>query len=157
MDPLIAILLLIHVGGAIVGFGAIYTFPIIGPIAAKYPGQGTVAILEAVARIERGLLKPFLFIQPISGAFLVAAMGLDKGFFGHYWLWISIVLYAVAFGIGLFVQVPLVERLPKLAAELKGPPTPEFMALVKRTQRVGPILTLLLSIIIVLMITKPGG
>jgi hypothetical protein len=157
MDPLVAILLVIHIGGAIIGFGSIYTFPVLGRVAAKHPGPGSVAILESVASIERGLLKPFLFIQPISGLLLVGTMGLDKGFFGHYWLWISILLYAVAFSLGLFVQVPLVERLPKLAAELKGPPTPEFLALLKRTQRVGPILTLLLTIIIVLMITKPGG
>ncbi len=89
--------------------------------------------------------------------FLIGVLGLDKGFFGHYWLWVSIVLYAVAFSVGLFVQVPLIERLPRLAAELKGPPTPEFLALLKRTQRVGPVLTILLTIIIVLMITKPGG
>ena len=36
MDPLVAILLLIHVAGAIVGFGSIYTFPILGPMAAGY-------------------------------------------------------------------------------------------------------------------------
>ena len=47
--------------------------------------------------------------------------------------------------------------LPKLAAELKGPPGPEFLELVKRSQRVGPALSVLLSIIIILMVTKPGA
>ena len=156
MDLWIAILLLVHVAGAIVGFGSIYTFPILGPLAAK-PGPAGVAILEGMAALERRLLRPFLFIQPISGLFLIFATGLNLGFFSHYWLWVSILLYAVAFGVGLFVQIPLIERLPKLAAELKGPPGPDFLALVKRSQTIGPILTVLLSIIIILMVTKPGA
>jgi hypothetical protein len=156
MDPWVAILLLIHVGGAIIGFGSIYTFPILGPLAAK-PGPAGVAILEGMAALERRLLRPFLFIQPISGLFLIFALRLNTDFFSHTWLWVAIVLYAVAFTIGLFVQIPLIERLPKLAAELKGPPGPEFMALVQRSQRIGPALTVLLSIIIILMVTKPGA
>ena len=156
MDLWVAILLLIHVAGAIVGFGSVYTFAILGPMAGERPGPGGVAILESIAALVRRLLRPFLFIQPISGAFLIFATGLNNGFFSHYWLWIAILLYAVAFGIGLFVQIPLALALPKMAA-LSGPPTPEFLAGVKRSQRVGPILTVLLSVIIILMVTKPGA
>ena len=155
MDLWVAILLLIHVAGAIVGFGSVYTFAILGPMAAK-PGYG-LPILDAMAALERRLLKPFLFIQPISGLFLIFALHLNETFFSHYWLWVAILIYAFTFTLGLTVQVPLIEKLPKLAAELKGPPGPEFLALVKRSQRVGPILTALLSIIIILMVTKPGG
>jgi hypothetical protein len=157
MDLWVAVLLLIHVAGAIVGFGSVYTFAILGPMAGKRPGPGGTAILEAMAALERRLLRPFLFIQPISGTFLIFATGLNNGFFSHYWLVAAIILYAVTFTVGLSVQVPLVQRLPKLAAELNGPPGPEFLALVKRSQRVGPALTVLLSIIIILMVTKPGA
>ena len=129
MDLWVAILLLIHVGGAIIGFGAIYTFPILGPLGAK-PGPAGVAILEAMAALERRLLRPFLFIQPISGVFLIFALHLNENFFSHYWLWVAILIYAVTFTVGLTVQIPLIEKLPKLAAELKGPPGPEFLALV---------------------------
>jgi hypothetical protein len=156
MDLWVAILLLIHVAGAIIGFGSIYTFPILGPMAAK-PGPAGVAILEAVAALERRLLRPFLFIQPVSGLFLIFALHLNENFFSHTWLWVAIVLYAIAFSIGLFVQIPIIERLPKLAAELKGPPGPDFLALVKRSQTIGPILTVILSTIIILMVTKPGA
>jgi hypothetical protein len=156
MDLWVAILLLIHVAGAIIGFGSVYTFPILGPLAAK-PGPAGVAILEAMAALERRLLRPFLFIQPISGLFLIFALHLNTDFFSRTWLWVAILIYAVTFTVGLTVQVPLISKLPKLAAELKGPPTPEFLALVKRSQRVGPALTVLLSIIIILMVTKPGS
>ena len=157
MDLWVAILLLIHVGGAIVGFGSVYTFAILGPMAGQRPGPGGVAILEAMVAIVRRLLRPFLFIQPISGAFLIFATGLNNGFFSHYWLWIAILLYAVAFSVGVFVQIPLGEALAKMAAGLSGPPTPDFLAAVRRSQIVGPILTVLLSIIIILMVTKPGA
>jgi len=156
MDLWVAILLLIHVAGAIIGFGSVYTFAILGPMAAK-PGPAGLAILEAMAALERGLLRPFLFIQPISGLFLIFALKLNADFFSHTWLWVAIVLYAITFTVGLFVQIPLIEKLPKLAAELKGPPGPEFLELVKRSQRVGPALTVLLSLIIILMVTKPGA
>ena len=155
MDLWVAILLLIHVAGAIVGFGSVYTFAILGPMAAK-PGYG-LPIMDAMAALERRLLRPFLFIQPISGVFLIFALHLNETFFSHTWLWVAIVIYAVTFTIGLTVQIPLMEKLPKLAAALNGPPTPEFLGLVKRSQRVGPILTVLLSIIIILMVTKPGA
>ena len=156
MDLWIAILLLIHVAGAIIGFGSVYTFGVLGPMAAK-PGPAGVAILEAMAALERRLLRPLLFIQPVSGLFLIFALHLNETFFSHYWLWVAILIYAGTFTLGLTVQIPLVEKLPKLAAELKGPPGPEFLAMVKRSQRVGPTLTALLSIIIILMVTKPGG
>ncbi|HEY8829897.1 MAG TPA: DUF2269 family protein, partial [Candidatus Limnocylindria bacterium] len=134
----------------------VYTFAILGPMAKK-PGPAGVAILEAMAALEKHLLRPFLFIQPVSGVLLIFATGLNLAFFSHYWLWVAILLYAVAFSIGLFIQIPLVERLPMLAADLKGPPGPEFLALVKRSQTVGPVLTVILSVIIILMVTKPGA
>ena len=156
MDLWVAILLLIHVAGAIVGFGPTYTFAVIGPMAAK-PGPAGVAVLEVMAAIERRFLRPFLVIQPISGLFLILTLHLNENFFSHYWLWVGIILYAIAFTLGVVVQIPTISKLPKMAAELKGPPPPEFLALVKRSQTMGPILTVLLSLIIILMVTKPGG
>ena len=155
---LLVIVLVVHVVGAVFGFGPSVAYAVLGPAAGKASPQGGLAIMEAMIEIEKRLIFPFaVAIQPLSGLALIFLAGYNVNFFSHYWLWVSILLYAVAFGVGLFVQIPLIERLPKLAAELKGAPGPDFLALVKRSQTIGPVLTVLLSIIIVLMVTKPGA
>jgi uncharacterized membrane protein len=93
-------------------------------------------------------------IQPLSGLVLIFLAGLAVDFFTHWWLVISIVLYAIAFYLAIFRQTPTIERMIALAKA--GPPTPEFMSLAKSTQRIGPITTVLLTLIIILMVTKPG-
>jgi uncharacterized membrane protein len=154
---LTAILLLIHVGGAIVGFGPVFTFAVIGGrLRGAGPG-GTVALLEAIVAIERRLILPIaVFFQPASGLALIFVAGLNEAFLSHTWLWVGILLYAIAFYLSIFVQIPAIERMIELA-KAGGPPSPAFMALAQRTQRVGPLTTILLTVIIVLMITRPGG
>jgi uncharacterized membrane protein len=152
----IAILLLIHVAGAIIGFGPTFTFAILGPMSAKAGPQGGVALLEAMHAIEKRLTVPVaILVQPLSGLALIFVAGYSAAFFSHYWLWVSILLYAVAFYLAIFGQNKRLERMIELAKA--GPPTPEFTATAKRLSQMGPIITLLLVVIIVLMVTKPGG
>ena len=158
MDPslLIAILLLIHVAGAIIGFGPVFTFALLGPMAGKAGPQGGLALLEAIDAIENKLVIPVaIFVQPTSGLALIFTSGYNVGFFSHYWLWIGILLYATAFYLAVFGQRTRVARLITLAKA--GPPTPEFIATAKKVAQTGPIITVLLVAIIVLMVTKPGG
>jgi uncharacterized membrane protein len=153
---LIVILLLIHVGGAIVGFGPVFTFALLGPMSAKAGPQGGLALLEAMHAIESKLVVPVAMVtQPISGVALIFVSGYNATFFSHYWLWLGIILYAIAFYLAIFGQNKRLARLIELAKA--GPPTPEFMAIGKRVSQVGPIITLLLVVIIVLMVAKPGG
>lgn len=154
---LTAILLLIHVGGAIVGFGPVFTFAVIGSRLPTAGPAGVVALLEAIIAIERRLILPVALVtQPLSGLALIFVAGFNEAFFSHIWLWVGILMYAVAFYLSIFVQIPAIEKMVHLA-KAGGPPTPEFMAFGRRVQRIGPLTTVLLSLIIVLMITKPGG
>jgi uncharacterized membrane protein len=153
---LIAILLLIHVGGAIVGFGPVFTFAVLGPMAGKAGPNGGLVLLEAMEAIEKRLVFPIaVFVQPLSGLALIFVSGYNTSFFSHYWLWLGILLYAIAFYLAIFGQNPRIARMIELAKA--GPPTPEFIATAKKVQQTGPIVTLLLVAVIVLMITKPGG
>ena len=153
---LIAILLLIHVAGAIIGFGPVFTFALLGPMAGKAGPQGGVALLEAMEAIEKKLTIPVaIFVQPTTGLALIFVAGYNVNFFSHYWLWIAILLYATAFYLAVFGQRVRLDRMIELAKA--GPPTPEFVGLAKRVASTGPIITLLLVVIIILMVTKPGG
>jgi uncharacterized membrane protein len=152
----IAILLLIHVAGAIIGFGPTFTFAILGPMSAKAGPQGGVALLEAMHAIEHKLTVPVaVVVQPLSGLALIFVSGYNVSFFSHYWLWVSVVLYAIAFYLAIVGQNKRLARMIELAKA--GPPTPEFIATAKTLSRVGPIVTVLLVVIIILMVTKPGA
>lgn len=157
MDALVLpVLLLIHVGGAIVGFGPTFAFSVLGPMAGRAGPNGGAALLEGIVAIEKRFVVPVALVaQPLSGIALIFVAGLATDFVRHYWLWVSIVLYAVALYVAFFQQFPAIHRLLELAKA--GPPTPEMAALARRTQRNGPIMTLLLVLIIVLMVTKPLG
>jgi uncharacterized membrane protein len=150
------ILLLVHVLGAIIGFGPTFAFGILGPMSAKAGPHGGLALLEAMEAIEKKLTVPVaIFIQPLSGLALIFVAGYAEGFFSHYWLWIGILVYATAFYLAIFGQNKRLARMVELAKA--GPPTPEFIATAKRVSQVGPIVTVLLVVVIVLMVAKPGG
>jgi uncharacterized membrane protein len=153
---LIAILLLIHVAGAIIGFGPSFTFALLGPMAAKAGPQGGLALMEAMDAIEHKLVLPVaIVVQPLSGLALIFLAGYNVNFFSHPWLWVSLILYAAAFYLAVFGQRTRLSRMIEIAKA--GPPTPEFVAIAKTVARTGPIVTVLLVAIIVLMVTKPGG
>jgi uncharacterized membrane protein len=153
---LIAILLLIHVAGAIVGFGPTFTFAILGPMSAKAGPQGGMALMEAMEAIEKRLILPVaIVVQPLSGLALIFLSGYNVNFFSHYWLWIGVALYAVAFYLAVIGQNKRLARMIEIAKA--GPPTPEFTATAKTLARTGPVITLILVVIIILMVTKPGG
>ena len=71
-------------------------------------------------------------------------------------MWIGILLYIATYYTAVFKQTPAVERIIELA-ESGQAGSEEFMASVKKTQKLGPLITLALTAIVFLMITKPGG
>jgi uncharacterized membrane protein len=153
---LIGILLLIHVAGAIIGFGPTFTFAILGPMSAKAGPHGGLALLEAMHAIEQKIVLPVaVVVQPLSGLALIFVGGYSVNFFSHYWLWIGVLVYAIAFYLAVFGQNRRLARMIELAKA--GPPTPEFVALAKRLAKMGPVITVLLVVVIVLMVAKPGG
>lgn len=153
---LLVIMLVIHVVGAIYGFGPSVAFAVLGPMAAKAGPNGGVAIMESIVAIEKRLIFPVaVAVQPLSGLALIFLAGYNNSFFSHYWLWIAVIIYAFLFYLATFVQIPLIEKMIRLAKA--GPPTPEFIAAAQRTQRFGPMLTFGLLIVVILMVAKPGG
>ena len=151
------LLLLIHITGAIVGFGPTFAFGILGPLSGKLQGPPALGVLKGIVAIEKKLVYPFAFvIQPLTGVLMIFETGRNHNFFSYEWLWTAIILYIVVFYIAVFVQTPAIERMIELA-EGGNAGNDEFMGLVARTQRFGPMLGILLLVIIFLMITKPGS
>ena len=151
------LLLVLHIMGAIVAFGATFAFPFIGALAQK-PGAPVPWFLKLNETIEEKLVLPVaLTLQPLTGTLLILR---SKGTFnpfnsnGH-WLLAALIIYTVAMYFSVFVQRSNTIKAVKMAeAQEFGP---EFGGLMKKLGQGGQFLTLLLITIIILMIVKPGS
>jgi hypothetical protein len=154
------VLLTIHVFGAIIGLGPSFAFSIIGPAIGKQESPAaSLALMEIMEKIERGLILPILLIIQLgSGIALIFNRGLNHNFFSAHraWLVAGIGVYIVAMAISLGINTPAMGRMIKMAKSGQAG-TPEFGRLVKVTQSFGPILTVLALAIMLLMVWKPGG
>jgi uncharacterized membrane protein len=150
-------LFLIHVAGAIIGFGPTFAFSVLGPRAGQAGPNGGVAIMESMVAIERRLVLPVALVtQPLTGVLMIFERNLDADFFGQEWLVWAIVLYAVTLYVSLFQNTPTIDRMIHLAKGGEAG-TPEFGKLSMKAARLGMAMTLSLVVIIYLMIIKPGA
>ena len=158
-------LLFAHVFGAIIAFGASFsTFPLLGAMSGKEPPHGNFGARVGVAISEK-VVRPLAILQGLTGVGLiwVANIDLTKAL----WLDVAIVLYLIALGYALFVQIPLGRRIVELTsggpppapptgapAAPAGPP-PELLAAAGKARRGGMLLAGLITIIVFLMVVKP--
>ncbi len=162
---LVVLLLLLHVGGAIIAFGPTFTFPFIGAMGGKEPQHVNFA-LRLAEKLETRLVLPLAIFQGVTGVGLIWVLGINvvdvKAFL---WLDLAIILYVIALAIVFRVAIPTTVALieatnapPPPPAPGSPPPSgppPHIAALVKRQQQFGQIVTVLLVLIIILMVTKP--
>ncbi|HEX2241265.1 MAG TPA: DUF2269 family protein [Actinomycetota bacterium] len=154
---LFTFLLLVHIAGAIIGFGPTFTFAVLGPLAGKMGGPPGLGIMEGMLAVANRLILPVsAFTQPVSGAWLIFEGGWNQNFFEHDWLWTAIVLYVIAFYVAVFMSRPTLHKMVDMAKGGQAG-SAEFAALAARAKKLGPVTTLLLLAIIFLMVVKPGS
>jgi len=154
--------LFLHITGAVIAFGPIFVFPIIGSLAQKNPMHAPFAFRVSES-IERGLVVPLALFQFVSGVGLLISVHIDL--LKTPYLIVGIVLYLTAMTIALSISVPTTAKLVHMTEHMPAPapgamaagPPPELLALTKRLQVAGMVLTALFLVIIFLMIIKPGG
>ena len=165
MSPIAYLFLFLHVLGAIAVFGPTFAFPIIGNLAGKNPPHGHFAAL-VTDLIERRVVLPGAVVQAITGVGLILTVGLDITASVNRWLIGGITLYVIAISFAFFVQAKNSEAFVKMTAggpPAGGPPAgapagppPEIAAMAQKLARGGMFLTVLIVLIILLMVTKPG-
>jgi hypothetical protein len=163
---LVALFLVLHVGGAIIAFGPTFVFPLIGGMSGKEPMHTNFA-LRLGELIEKRLVLPLAVFQAITGVGLIWSLSLNVFDGAPWWLIIGIVLYVIAMGIAFGNQLPVTSKLieatknppppPPPGAPAPAGPPPHIAALVRRSQMGGMILTVLLLVIIVLMVAGANG
>lgn len=165
MSALAFLFLFLHVLGAIAVFGPTFAFPVIGSMAAKNAPHGHFAAL-VTETIERRIVLPGAVVQGITGVGLILTVGLDITAAVNRWLVGGIVLYLIAILFSAFVQAPNAAKLVELTAggpPAGGPPAgapagppPAIAETAQKLARGGMFLTVMIVLIVLLMVTKPG-
>ena len=152
-------LVLLHVLGAIVAFGPVFAFPLIGGMGAKEPMHANFGTRVSAAISDR-ITIPLAVVQGVTGVLLIIAAGWDLTAPTGRWLTASIILYVITFGYATAVQRKKVHAIIELTSKPRpadappGPP-PGAAELIRSIQRGGMLLTVLIVTIVVLMVLKP--
>ena len=167
METLDKFLLLGHLVCVVVGIGGVMLNGVYGLQAKARPGPGGLAITEANHKVGN-IAEFFIYGIPVFGILLV--LRVDGWGFDQTWIWLSMLLYAIAIGISHGVMFPNVKKMIELQRELvsmglppagapAGGPPPQVAQLEahgKMLGTFGPLLNLIAAVIIILMIWKPG-
>jgi hypothetical protein len=111
-------LLFAHIFGAIIAFGASFsTFPLLGMMSGSEPAHANFGS-RLGSKISTTFVRPLAIVQGLTGVGLILVTGIDLT--KALWLDVAIVLYLIALGYALFVQIPVGHRLVELTSG--GPP-----------------------------------
>jgi hypothetical protein len=168
LDGLYKFLLVLHIFCAIVGFGAVYLNLLYGAQIRKHRGREGLAIYDANFFVS-GIGQYFIYGVFVFG-FLLVLVSDDVWKFDQTWVWLSMLLYVIALGVSHGVLLPAAKRMGVLMRELvdAGPPPaggapagppPQAAELATLGQRVGvssAFLDIMMIVILVLMVWKPG-
>ncbi len=155
MSQFLPLLLFLHVMGAILAFGPTFAYSIMGAMAGREPQHANFSARQVEA-IGNKLVYPLAIFQGVTGVLLIVASG--RNLTTEKWLGIAIVLYAIALTYALTVQRNALHRLIELTSTPPAPgsaPSPQIPATVKKIQRGGMFLGLMIVVIVFLMVVKP--
>ncbi|HEY2813496.1 MAG TPA: DUF2269 family protein [Acidimicrobiales bacterium] len=162
-DDFYKALLVLHIVLVIVGFGGVLLNGVYGAQAKKRGGAEGLAITEVNFFVSTKIAEICIYLVPLVGFALVGASD-GAWTFSQTWVWLAILLYVAALGFTHSMILPSVKRLIVLQKELVGGPPPagpppqaaEMEACGKRLAMASSINQVLLLVIIILMVFKPG-
>lgn len=157
----IEVLVFLHILGALMLAGGAGVGMATGIGMSTTESVGAIRLLSSLAhRGELFVAIPGALLTLITGVWLIA----DYPFFewDEFWLWGSIVLWVVASGIALGVQMPFVQGLHRQADQLEAEGVTHSAELREAagapTGKIGGMaLTLLNVVFLYLMVFRPGG
>ena len=156
------LLTVLHILSAIVGIGGVMLNGLYAAQAQKRQGPTGRAVSEANYAVTQ-VAEKVIYLVPVFGILLVLAS--DKGVtFGDTFVWLSLVLFAIALGISHSVLIPGHRKINSLLLEMEQGPPPvggpppqvaQIQALGKQQGGSAAVLDLLLVAILSLMIWQP--
>jgi len=164
MPELIPWFLFLHVLGAIIAFGPTFSFSVIGAMGAADQKHGNFATRVSHA-ISMKRILPFALSMLVTGIGLIWSGGIDPFSRDTRWLALGSLLYVVLLTFALTIQIPTTQRIIDMTAgpppeapagSAPGGPPPGLMAEVRKVQRGGLFLGVLIAVIVFLMVVKPN-
>ena len=155
MTQFVPFLLFLHVMGAILAFGPTFAYSIMGAMAGREPQHANFSARQVEA-IGNKLVYPLAIFQGVTGVLLILVANISLT--AAPWLGLGIVLYAIALTYALTIQRNALHHLIELSSTPPAPgttPSLEIPATVKKIQRGGMLLGLLIVVIVFLMVVKP--
>ena len=155
MGQFVPFLLFLHVMGAIIAFGPTFAYSIMGAMAGREPQHANFSARQVEA-IGHKMVYPLAIFQGVTGVLLIIASG--RNLVTEKWLGLAIILYAITLTYALTVQRMALHHLIELSSTPPAPgspPNPEIPATVKKIQRGGMFLGLMVVVIVFLMVMKP--
>jgi hypothetical protein len=156
------VVLLLHILCAIVGLGGVTLNGIYAVASRKAIGQGALPLVRANAKVTQ-VAEGFIYAIPVFG-FALAGMSDDVWKFSQTWLWLSLVVYALALAISLGALLPAAKAYERVVEQLetsRTAPTPDVEAtldgLLKKQAAMGTSLHVITVVLLYLMIWKPGA
>jgi hypothetical protein len=157
------VLLVLHILSAIVGLGAVMLNGLYAAQSQRRPGAPGRAVSEANEAVST-IAEKVIYLVPVFGILLVLAS--DSAIkFSNTFVWLSLVLFIAALGVSHSVLVPGQRKINALLLELEQGPPPaggpppqlvQIQALGKRQAAAGASLNVVVAVILILMIWKPG-
>lgn len=156
----------VHVLGAIIGFGVVFTFPLLFSAAARMDPTVTPWLLRARKQVGRYLVNPGLTVVVLAGIYLAS----DEHYWGTFWVQWGIGAALVIGAIEGAVIIPRAGRLATLAERDLAAGTvpaggrrtsatwsPEYTSGYRLLSVAGIVIQVLVVVTVLLMTTQPGS
>ena len=140
----------IHILAAIVAVGSNITYGVWSVRARGNPSNVGFA-LKGIKFLDDRIANPAYGVVLLTGV-LMAIFGF--GFF-HLWIIVSLVLFIVLIALGVGVYSPLLRDQIRLA-DAGDTTSTDFERLSRRSAIIGPAIGLIVAVILVMMVFKPG-
>jgi hypothetical protein len=157
-------LLLCHILSALVGIGAVMLNGLYAAQAQQRQGPAGRAVSEANFAVSN-IAEKVIYTVPIFGILLVLESG-ELWEFSETWIWLALLLFIATLGVTHSVLIPGHRRINALLLEMEQGPAPvggpppqveEITALGKKQAAAGAFADIMVVVILVLMIWKPGS
>lgn len=170
-DFLYNVVLLLHIGAVVVGFGSSFVWPVLAQKAKAMGGAEGYALSHSAFQLSKPLTTYPIWAAGAFGILLVVFEQMQEFStieFSQTWISAAFVLFFGAVAFAWFVHSPNLARMDELQAKLvagdvtpndNGPPK-EALELADRGKQAGMyggILHLLFLLLMIDMIWKPGG
>lgn len=151
-----SVVLFIHVLAVVVGFGVVFTYPLLDAYARRTRIVDLVVLHRFQVFLTSRLIQPALLVILIAGIYLAT----DRWSMGDGWISATFAILIVIGGLAGAVIGPTEKKLLRLAErdlKLGQKPSDDYEREAIKLARFGGLASLLIVVAVFLMVTKPGA